>query len=325
LTYQAEPDRRYWFRAVATDVAGNVEADSGLAETNTRVLDYAAPVTQVDSFAFTQNDGEIIVNFSGADVGSSGLRTFQLWVSVDGGAATQVVGSPIPAGTATAGVHSGSVVYQGIRDGQSHRYRFYTRGVDARGNVEAIPTSGFDRELIRTFAPLASLAATGIDVQGGLAQRSFINQVDVLFNDASGVANLVANNRIRVERFATNASNVTPGTGTAVAGFTAVANANSIRLGFGANGIGGVKNAGDGFYRVSIDMDGNGQFDDNAHFEFFRLFGDANGNGVVNSADQALTTIDINGDGRADTRDRSDIRSALGRNVDAALLAMIDD
>jgi hypothetical protein len=245
-------------------------------------------------------------------------------VSVDGGAATQVVGSPIPAGTATGGVHSGSVVYQGIRDGQSHRYRFYTRGVDARGNVEAIPTNGFDRELVQTFAPVP-LAAMDIDVQGGQAQRSFINQVDVLFNDASGVADLVANNRIRIERFATNATNVAPGTGTAVGGFTAAANANSIRLGFGTNGIGGLRSAGDGFYRVSIDMDGNGQFDDNAHFEFFRLFGDADGNGSVTSADQALTTIDINGDGRADTRDRLDIRSALGRSVDAALLAMIDD
>ncbi len=85
LVYQAAPDRRYWFRTVAKDVAGNVEADPGLAETNTRVLDYAAPITQVDSITFGATEGEMIVNFSGTDIGSSGLKTFQVWASVDGG------------------------------------------------------------------------------------------------------------------------------------------------------------------------------------------------------------------------------------------------
>ncbi len=221
-------------------------------------------------------------------------------------------------------MYTGSIIYQGIRDGQSHTYRFYTRGIDGNGNQEEAPALGFDKQIVRTFAPVVNLAATKIDVQGGQTQRSFINQVDVLFNDVAGVANLVSSNRLRVERFSTQAKNVTPGTGTNVPGFTAVANANSIRLGFDSRGIGGEKATGDGFYRISLDLDNDGQFDD-AHFEFFRLFGDANGDGTVNSTDQSLTNVDINGDGRADTRDRSDIRARLGQTIDAALMSWIDD
>ncbi len=324
LTYQADPDRRYWFRAVATDVAGNVEADSGLAETNTRVLDYAAPVTQVNSVDVDESNGSMTIHFSGADVANAGLKEFQVWVSVDGTAAVPVVGSPINAGTSTGGVHSGSVVYQGMRDGQLHSYRFYSVGVDHRNNVEEIPAAPLDAETTKTFATLAALQATSIDVQSGQTQRSFITHLDVLFNDVAGVADLAANSRLRVERFAVNASPADAGTGAIVNGVSAVSNGNSIRLNFGAGGLGGVKAAGDGFYRVLLDMDGDGQFDD-GHFEFFRLFGDTDGNGSVETSDQLGISEDINGDGRIDSRDRRDAKTQLNNAIDAALLSLIDD
>ncbi|WP_146576086.1 hypothetical protein [Neorhodopirellula pilleata] len=70
----------------------------------------------------------------------------------------------------------------------------------------------------------------------------------MLFNDVAGVADLAANNRLRVERFAVNAADAEAGSGTIVSGVNAVANGNSIRLDFGTNGLGGAKAAGDGFY-----------------------------------------------------------------------------
>ncbi|WP_146576085.1 hypothetical protein [Neorhodopirellula pilleata] len=73
-----------------------------------------------------------------------------------------------------------------------------------------------------------------------------------------------------------------------------------------------------------MDLDGDGQFDD-GHFEFFRLFGDTNGNGRVEASDQLNINEDINGDGRIDTRDRRDAKTRLHQAVDDALLALIDD
>lgn len=181
-----------------------------------------------------------------------------------------------------------------------------------------------DAEITKTFAAVAALQATSIDVQSGQTQRSYITHLDVLFNDVSGVAALAANNRLRMERFAVNAKNADVGTGTIVSGVNAVANGNSIRLDFGPTGLGGSGGAGDGFYRVLMDLDGDGQFDD-GHFEFFRLFGDTNRNGRVEVSDQLNISEDINGDGRIDSRDRRDAKTRLNQAVDAALLSLIDD
>jgi hypothetical protein len=69
-----------------------------------------------------------------------------------------------------------------------------------------------------TFAP-AGLQGTGIDVQLGAQQRSHIHYVDVLFNSEVGLSDLLLLNPLQVERFALDATKVTPGTGAAVNGF----------------------------------------------------------------------------------------------------------
>jgi len=323
VTYTAQSDHRYWFRAVAKDAAGNVESDLGLAEANTRTLDFTPPTTSIVSSTTDDVTGQITLQFSGTDIGGSGLREFQVYVSVDGSTATAIVGSPIAAGASIAGLHSGSVVYQGLRDGQSHSYRFYSVGVDGRANVELAPANNEDLLLTTTFSAVASLQATGIDVQQNQTQRSFIQHVSLLFNDAGGLASFNTASQLHVERFAINAASALPGTGATVSGATATKNGNSIGLNFGSSGIGGAGAAGNGLYRVSVDTDGDGLFD--SHFEFFRLFGDANGDGVVNDSDQLGISEDLNGDGRIDSRDRRDARAQRNRAVDTALLALIDD
>ena len=52
---------------------------------------------------------------------------------------------------------------------------------------------------------------------------------------------------------------------------------NELLLDFGAAGIGGNRNttAGDGYYQLSIDLDGDGTFETVEHF--YRLLGDVNG------------------------------------------------
>lgn len=164
--------------------------------------------------------------------------------------------------------------------------------------------------------------AIGIDVQNGEYQRSFIDEVDILFSGSAGLQDLINNGNIRVERFGIGPGPVVPGTGTNVPFSGASVVGNGIQLDF-AGGIGGAGSAGNGFYRILLDTDNNGNFDD-AHFEFFRLYGDANGDGIVTTNDTRIRA-DLDGNGRFDTRDRRVARNNLGASVDLALLAMIDD
>ena len=174
----------------------------------------------------------------------------------------------------------------------------------------------------QTIDPPAVSNPTGIDVQNGETQRSFVNSVDILFDGSDGLQDIIDASGITVEQFGINSPHATPGTGTAIGAGIATVNGDSINLDFGANGIGGVGAAGNGFYRVSIDTDGDGSAD--VSFEFFRLYGDGNGDGVVSRADGAAR-VDLNGDGRYDIFDMFAIRTENGKAVDLALLAMIDD
>ncbi len=152
--------------------------------------------------------------------------------------------------------------------------------------------------------------------------------------------------RIAVERFALNATNVTPGTGVQITNFAANRITDRIRLDFGVNGITGARNtnAGDGFYRVRVDVNGDSDFADpeDAAFEFHRLLGDANGDAVVNSNASGNATDlnivnsqqgrsgtllqgDIDGSGTVNVFDRVLAIQANGRSLDEALRALLDD
>lgn len=316
VVFNAQSDNRYWFQAIATDVAGNEEQNLNIAEANTYTGDFDAPVSSVTS-AIADSEGMFTVMYTATDQGGSGLASLDVLVSVDGGTPTSLVASPITINGVDGATHTGTLTYQGLRDGAAHEYVFYTVGTDGSGNVEAAPGTGLDQTVNATFAaPAGGLATTGIDVQNGETQRSFVRFVDVLFNDTVGLNTPT----ISVERFAVTETNPVVGNGTAVTGFTTSEVDNSVLLDFGSTGIGGSKGAGDGFYRISIDIGGTV-----THYEFFRLFGDADGNGTVETSDRNGITEDLNGDGRINSRDRRDAHRARGNAIDAALLALLDD
>ncbi|MFO1001950.1 MAG: hypothetical protein U0936_16565 [Planctomycetaceae bacterium] len=231
---------------------------------------------------------------------------------------------------------TGSLSYQGLADGTSHTYKFYSRGRDGSGNVEAAPASA-DVTVTATFASL-SLTATGIDVQNGARERSYVRYLDVLFSNATGLNALLAAGRVVVERFAIDAASVAPGTGTLVPVSSMMQNGNKLQLDFGASGIGGVNAAGNGFYRVRIDVDGNSSFTDTADgaFEFHRLFGDATGNGIVDVADTNLVTSqigrsglyldgDLDGNGVVNSTDRLFSTQQRGKKLLDSMLGWLDD
>ena len=153
---------------------------------------------------------------------------------------------------------------------------------------------------------------------------------------------LLAAGRVKMERFALNATNVTPETGVAVTNFTVDKVSDRLRLDFGVNGITGVRNtnAGDGFYRVLIDVNGDGDFTDltDGKFEFHRILGDANGDTKVTDADLAVVNSqigqtgsnlegDMDGSGGVNGFDRNYVNSqrAINRMLDEALIQFLDD
>ncbi len=332
-SFTAESNRIYWFRSVAEDFAGNLENEPTAPDTHTIVGDLDKPESQI--IAMTDSDNGLIeLTATGIDLGGGVLQTVEFYVSIDG-AAAMLIGT-VAAATQPNGTRAATFVYQGLIDGTPHTYAFYSVGIDSRNNVEDEPSVA-DQILTRQFDPPAQLQATGIDVQRGANQRSFIQYLDLMFSDSQGLQNLLTNNRVRIERFSLDASDVTIGMGATVSLGSASINGNIIQLNFGAQGIGGNRStdAGNGFYRISIDTDGDGDFDDQ-HFEFFRLFGDADGNGTVNAADSTLingqfgrtgTNLDgdIDGDRRVSVFDRLYASRNVGKKLRIDLFDYLDD
>jgi hypothetical protein len=228
------------------------------------------------------------------------------------------------------------LLYQGLTDGNSHTYRFYSLGKDSSGNVEAAPVSG-DVSVTAAFSA-GGLTLGAIDVQNGSNQRSYVRHLDLLFSSSTGLSALANSGRVRVERFGIDATSVTPGTGSLLSGFTVNQSDNRLKLDFGSTGLGGLRQAGNGFYRVLVDIDGNGNFTDagDGAMEFHRLFGDADGNGIVDIADTNLVTAqmgragtnldgDLDGNGTVNSTDRLFTVQQRGKKLLEPLLGWLDD
>ncbi len=156
------------------------------------------------------------------------------------------------------------------------------------------------------------LELSGINVNQGQTQRSFVRYLDILF-DAGGsdLLNLISGNRIQLTRFDLDGLNgVVQALPVAPA---PAASGSMIQLDFGIQGIGGNRstNAGNGYYEIAVDMDGNGSFESKKYFH--RLFGDVTGDGLINAADKSKVLTgqgvaysaesDVNGDGSINVAD----------------------
>ncbi|MFK8115601.1 MAG: PKD domain-containing protein, partial [Rubripirellula sp.] len=115
---------RYWFRAVATDAAGNEEENVIVAEANTFTGDLEAPVSSVTG-ATASTEGMIQVDFTATDQGGSGVGQVELFVSIDGTAGVPLISSPVTINGDDAATHTGSLHFQAIRDGAEHTNFFY--------------------------------------------------------------------------------------------------------------------------------------------------------------------------------------------------------
>jgi subtilase family serine protease/methionine-rich copper-binding protein CopC len=312
--YDGASNHSYGFYAVARDAAGNVETKVPRVEGGTYVPDLTPPSTAVTSVSHTT--AAFTVNFQGTDLGGSGLSYFDVYVEKDGGPVELIAHRA--AGTPDAnGTYAGAAFYQAIADGQEHSYRFYTVGADDRGNVESAPDDPNADVLVTAAFTPATLDVTALEVQKGATQRSYIRYLDLHFNQTAGVQLLVnsihdtAIDRVQLVHYDLNGQG---GQRVSLIGKVTAAG-NVMAFDFGPNGIGGNRNstAGDGYYRLLLDLDDDGLFETSR--PFYRLLGDVDGNRVVDNRDLVAITaafgragngleMDANGDGTVNAIDR---------------------
>ena len=64
------------------------------------------------------------------------------------------------------------MIYQGLTDGQSHTYSFYSIGLDAAGNLQSAPSGPNVTFANQVFAQPGQLQVTGFTVEHGSPSRS---------------------------------------------------------------------------------------------------------------------------------------------------------
>jgi hypothetical protein len=330
VTFTGPAGHKYGFLSTATDAAGNVEVKTPKADTTTYVRDLSPPTTEVT--AVTTSTPHFQVSYQGTDPDGPDIASFTLWVAVDGG--TPLAFATLPAGAPSATyVYSGKTTYAAIADGQTHTYRFYSTGKDKAGNVQPAPSDPNANVVVTARFAAATLKPTMLSVQQGSAGRSFLEYLDLGFNQSTQtLQNLIANNRIEIIQHALTG----PAAGDqpiSLSGVSLTAVDQVIEFDFGKYGIGSVagaqnSTAWDGYYEIDVDYLGNGKFAPAAFF--YRLLGDVDGNHAVDSVDLSKITAnlgrvgtnlptDVNGDGTVNATDRQLALQSQGRKLASGL------
>jgi hypothetical protein len=345
--FNAQPGNVVQLWSVATDAAGNIEAEvTPRTDFSFVIPDTVGPTTQVNTAVF-DGSGFIDLTFSGTDIGGGNIASVDVYVEKDPGTA----GSSITRiGTVAGGATSisGSLRFALPHDGISHSYRFFSIGTDHLGNREGgsgalsgDPGPGGDIVLNNIMVPLPVMAAiTNFDVNAGLENRSAVQTADLLFNDQAFIDDLLsslndgnsANDRIRLERLDLAGNPI--GTGQFVP-VTASRDGLKLTLNFGATGL-----QQNGVYAIRVDMDGDAANGFEATRRFHRLLGDVTGDGKVDVADSNKTRTayanpalhrngDVDGDGDVDSNDigffTRFLRSATGDKQLQMLRSLLDD
>src|SRR5262249_47728559 len=255
-TFTGQSNTTYSFYSIAHDLAGNTETKAPQVEAITYLPDLTPPVTSVNGATSSNpstvdnSTGTFTLNISGTDKGGSGLSYFKVFVPTDAQAPV-LIGPAIPGGTPDAlGSYHATTSYQGLTDGVTHQYRFYSIGTDGAGNIEAAPAPPNDVVFSRAFAQPAALAVTALTVEHGAAERSYDRYLDIGFNESDSqsggqltqIASSVgsANPKIQLYKYDLNG---TPASKTAVplgAPVNVAVLDHAIELDFGAYGIGEV-------------------------------------------------------------------------------------
>jgi VCBS repeat-containing protein len=203
----------------------------------------------------------------------------------------------------------------------------YEAGTSHSVTVRATDAGGLTYDESFTIGVQNVNEIVSFDVQKGANQRSYIRYVDLVFESADGLAQLIAEGRIKLQQFSPTGSFVKNVSLSGSGRMQVIGN--RIAINFGKEGIGGKRNSatGNGWYRFALDTDDNGSFE--TYQRFYRLLGDTNGDRVVNWLDQQAVAAamgqtgkrdaDVNGDSIVNWRDRDLVKSQLGKSISATL------
>ena len=355
FSFTGQENTLYRFYSQAIDVAGNIEPEVPTAEATTYVQDLTAPTTQVNSVTQIVDSASGVltsmytVSYSGADnAGGTGLARIDLYVVEDAGT-PQLLTSVFPNTTGNTPSSSNTYTFSAPRDGVSHTFRFYSVGIDKRlmytgtsftpsatPNVEAAPPAPHDVTITTNFS-VPTITQVVVN-DGTTRQRSFIGSVTITLNDPSIVALLIAHpSWVNVEQFGLDGTTVVRASVSNMTVQAVAGNSHALTINFGPGGVGGPgtqeSSSGDGVYQVNFNYDGSGLYTNSGTtfdptpqtIRFFRLLGDVNGDGTVNTTDVNLVTNalglafnpndDTDGDGTISSHDRNNVLLARNRSV----------
>ena len=284
--------------------------------------------------------GSLSLNMSAYSVDAdAGTATVTVSRS-DGSAGTVTVQYAISDGTARAGLDyaatGGTLIFGPGVMSQTFTVPILNNvlapaSVDAKltlSNPTGLATLGNISEATLVINP-AALRLDSMRVQNGLAGRSFIRYIDLEFNQRAGIQDIVDSLGTAAPRLIVTFHGLHGTLNVSVPLLASQFNVvgATLSLDFGAGGITGKPRSrfGDGYYQISVDLNGDGNF---TTVTFDRLLGDVNGDGHVNMADlrivrRAIRTsgTDLWGgvDGRGAVRriDRRLIVRSFGREISA--------
>jgi RHS repeat-associated protein len=274
-------------------------------------IDSGSPTSSVQTLPPTSFNPTFDVSWSGSDdMGGSGLRNFDVFVSDNGGPFTLWLTNT----TATSAMFVGQRV---------HSYGFYSVATDNVGIRQMTPTTAQASTMVPYLPPTATIV-----VNNGATQRSMVSSFTVTFNEAVQFPDGMAA-ALQLVRTGPDAP-----TGSVNLAFNSVGNTVEITFDDGVFAPGNAKSLIDGNYTLKLvadkivgkggplDGDGNGMGGDDFILTTHRLFGDADGNRSVTATDfnafrlvygtMGGTTFDYNGDNEVSAIDFNEFRLRYG-------------
>jgi hypothetical protein len=204
-------------------------------------------------------------------------------------------------------------------------------GKAAIGTVGSYPvtisaSNGIGTPATQAFTLTVVSQLTSIQVSKGQTQRSYLRYIDLTMANASVATQLASNASTRIKLVKRDLNGNNP-SDVSLTGLVS-ASGSTVAIDFGSQGIGGARNTNlaDGYYALQFDLDSDGTFE--TTYNFFRLFGDTNGDGKVDQADVNNVTAgmtaysaeyDLNFDGRVTSGDLIFVRRAQGRALNPSL------